>query len=475
MVSDTIFAPASGYGLAAICVIRISGGRSGAVLKAMIRGALPKPREAKLVRICDPASGRTLDRGLVLWFPAPASFTGEDMLEFQVHGGRAVAQSVLEVLSRQEGLRLAEPGEFCRRAFDNGKMDLTELEGLADLIAAETEAQRVQAMRQMEGELGRVYECWRERLLTLLAYLEAEIDFADQDLPSGLMAGFRSDLSSLLSEITCHLDDQRRGERLREGVFVTILGPPNVGKSSLINALARKDVAIVSSIGGTTRDVIEVHLDIGGYPVILADTAGLRECGDEIVAESVRRTMARAKSADLKLVVLSLDLAPSMCLEALRLCDADSLLVLNKADLSSTRADFEGELRRVFDGPFPEKLQYVSVKEDDGLSDVVARLHEMVKRRVEGVASGAPALTRQRHRMALEDCRSGLRRCLRVVGSDLQDRPSFDGRGAVGSGLFSELLAEDLRLAARSLGRITGRVDVEDILDVIFRDFCIGK
>jgi len=295
MTPKTIYAPCSGLGQAAIAVIRLSGDQAATVVSALTGGALPPSREAWLRRICDPASGEEIDRGLVIWFPGPHSFTGEDMAELHLHGGRAVVTRIMEVLSRQPRTRLAEPGEFTRRAFENGKLDLTSAEGIADLVAAETEVQRAQALGQMEGALGRHYESWRGRLVAALAHMEAGIDFSDEDVPSGLTAGKLDDILCVHYEMTQHLDDSHRGERLREGICVAILGPPNVGKSSLLNALAQKDAAIVAATAGTTRDVIEVHLDLGGYPVTLVDTAGLRATTDEVENEGVRRAIEKAR------------------------------------------------------------------------------------------------------------------------------------------------------------------------------------
>jgi tRNA modification GTPase len=349
---------------------------------------------------------------------------------------------VLEALGRCPGLRPAEPGEFSRRAFANGKMDLTAAEGLADLVEAETAAQRRQALRQMRGGLARLYDGWRSRLVGALAHVEAIIDFADEDIPLDLKAGVHEALRLLAAEIAAHLDDGRRGERLRNGVEVVIVGPPNAGKSSLLNALAGRAAAIVSPHPGTTRDVIEVALDVGGYPVVLADTAGVREGLDEIEREGVARALQRAEAADIRLVVLDgarwPDTDPAMTAYG----DAIRLLVLNKADLLPPADPDTGA------GPLR-----VSALTGEGMPRLVASLEEAVAARFDTAA--APALTRLRHRAALETCLDVLRRA--------ETAPSV------------ELLAEDLRAAATALGRITGRIDVEQVLDVIFRDFCIGK
>jgi tRNA modification GTPase len=302
---ETIYALSSAGGRAGVAVIRVSGPRVIKVIEALTGRAAPRPREAALRALVDPASGVALDRALVLFFRGPESFTGEDVAEFHVHGGRAVVASVLGALGGIEGLRTALPGEFTRRAFENDKLDLTEAEGLGDLIDAETEGQRRQALRQMEGALGRLYEGWRQRLIRVLAHAEADIDFADEDLPDELTATLGPKIGALAAEIQTHLDDGHRGERLRDGVEVAIIGPPNVGKSSLLNRLAGREAAIVSDEAGTTRDVLEVRLDLGGVPVTLADTAGLREAEGRVEREGISRARARAESADLRLVMVA--------------------------------------------------------------------------------------------------------------------------------------------------------------------------
>jgi tRNA modification GTPase len=360
------------------------------------------------------------------------------MAELHIHGGPAIIAAMSESLVAQ-GVQPAEPGAFTRRAFDNDKLDLTEVEGLADLIAAETEAQRRQALLQLEGAFGQQVEAWRGGLLGALARLEAAIDFPEEDLPSGLVEGVDEAMRAVAGEIARTLDDDHRGERLREGLSVVILGAPNAGKSSLMNCLAKRDVAIVSDEAGTTRDVIELHLDLGGYPVLLADTAGLRESGNRIETEGVRRALARAARADLKLIVLDGATWPDIPEVSRAQIDAQSVLVLNKADLLKAAAD-------------PSVIA-VSALNGAGIPELLA----VLKDRAAGMlASGdQPVLTRLRHRDALEDCRCCLDRGLAVAAVELK--------------------AEELRLGVRSLGRITGRVDVEDILDVIFREFCIGK
>ncbi|WP_449226810.1 tRNA uridine-5-carboxymethylaminomethyl(34) synthesis GTPase MnmE [Azospirillum argentinense] len=440
----TIFALATAPGRAGVAVVRVSGPASGGALAALTGKPLPEPRLATLVRLRDPKTGEALDDALVLRFTAPRSFTGEDVVELHLHGGRAVVAGVVEALSTLPGLRVAEPGEFTRRAFENGKLDLTEAEAVADLVDAETSAQRRQALRQMEGVLGKLYDGWRERLTRSLAHIEADIDFPDEDLPSGVSDAARPVLSGLAAEIDAHLDDRGRGERLREGLHIAIVGAPNAGKSSLLNALARREAAIVSARAGTTRDVIEVHLDLGGYPVVLADTAGLREAAaDEVEEEGIRRALARAARADVKVAVFDSTALPTLDPATIALLDKDTVVVLNKTDAVDSAVP-------TVDG---WEAVAVSARTGAGLPELERRLTAFTADRLAG--SGAPALTRARHRSALEECRDALRRALTAP--------------------LPELMAEDVRLASRALGRITGRVDVEDLLDVIFRDFCIGK
>ena len=435
-MSETIFALSSGRGPAGVAVIRVSGTRAGETVTQLTGKPLPAPRTAALRALHDPATGETIDQALLLWFPAPASFTGEDVVEFHTHGGPAVVSGVLAALGNQAGVRPAEPGEFTRRAFLAGKMDLTQVEGLADLINAETEAQRRQALRQMQGVLTDLYEGWRTRLIRALAYVEADIDFSDEDdVPEHVSAQVRSAIEALSGEISQHLADGSRGERLRDGLSVAIIGKPNAGKSSLLNALAKRDVAIVSNIAGTTRDIIEVHLNLGGYPVTLIDTAGLRETDDPVEAMGVARARARAEAADLRLHLTPYGEEPA-------LADANTLAVVTKVDLEAGAAIGNQE------GRF-----HISVLTGAGLTELVAHLADWAGKALSGGES--VLLTRERHRHALENCRAHLQAAL--VQPDLV------------------LMAEDMRLAARALGRITGRVDVEDLLDVIFRDFCIGK
>jgi tRNA modification GTPase len=447
MNRDTIFAPSTASGRAGVAIIRISGPRAGEALKSLI-GKRPRPRVATRAQFR--AQGVVIDDGLALWFPTPHSFTGEDVAELHVHGSRAVIAALLASLARL-GLRPAEAGEFTRRAFDAGKLDLAQVEGLADLIAAETEAQRRQARRQLDGALGATTEAWRARLLRMLAHAEAEIDFPDEDLPGGLIAGLGADIDLLAAEIRAHLADAR-GERLREGLSIAILGPPNAGKSSLLNALARREAAIVSATAGTTRDVIEVQLDLGGYPVTVADTAGLRELPAAaeghaaIESEGIRRALARAEAADLKLLVLDAT-AGEPDAAVLRLVDADTLVVLNKVDAApNAQPIVAGQVWRV------------SVRTGDGMVKLVEAIAAETAKRL-AAQDTAPLITRARHRAALAECAAALERA----------------HGLTVNGAEPELLAEDLRLASRALGKITGRVGVDDVLDIVFREFCIGK
>lgn len=416
----------------------------------MLVGSLPEPRRASLRRLKDLETGLVIDRGLVLWFPAPGSFTGEDMAEFQVHGGRAVVAALLAALERMPGLRPAEAGEFTRRAFDNGRLDLSAVEGLADLIDADTEAQRRQALAQAEGALGRAVEEWAGRLTRILARVEAAIDFADEELPENLLSEAAEDAAALRRELNVLLARPPVGERLREGLQVAILGPPNAGKSSLLNALAGRDAAIVSERAGTTRDVVEVSLDLGGYPLLLADTAGLRAGRkerelDPIEIEGIRRSLARAESADLKLILLDASVSAQPDAEVLDLVDEGSLVLWNKVDLATR------ELPAQVGGA---PALSISATAGIGLEELEQRLRQEVEDRLD-VGGEAPLITRARQRAAVRDCAEALARA------------EFAGEAA--------LFAEDLRLALRALGRIVGRVDVEDLLDVIFRDFCIGK
>jgi len=453
MKPDTIVALATGAGRAGVAVIRLSGPAAGATLQALTARDLPKPRVATREAFCDPRSGVSLDDGIALWFPGPRSFTGEDVAELQIHGGPAVIAAVIDACLSQPSVRVAEPGEYTRRAFENGKLDLAEAEGLADLVDAETEGQRRQALRQRRGALSSVYEDWRGRLIEAAALIEAEIDFPDEDLPGALAQRAGPILQSLAADMASHLDDAHRGERIRDGFRIAIIGPPNAGKSSLLNALAQREAAIVSDIPGTTRDVVEVRLVLAGYPVWIADTAGLREAADAIEAEGVRRALARAEEADLRIAVIdgSEDSFP-----ALRdlLKPGVDWVVINKADLPAGKAS---DLAAAAAVELDACLYRLSLSTP--AADAVTGIESELAGEVFDALSReeAPVLTRARHRRLVDEARSALLRAILALD-----------RGA-------ELAAEDVRVAADQIGRLTGRIDVEDLLDEIFSSFCIGK
>jgi tRNA modification GTPase len=443
--SDTIFALSSGRLPAAIAVVRVSGPRAGHVLAALVR-KMPAADGAT----SGESVGEPIDDALVLWFPAPKSETGEDTAEFHLHGGRAVVAALVRALGAMEGLRPAEPGEFTRRSFANGKLDLTVVEGLADLIGAETEAQRRQAFRQLRGLLGEQAESWRTRLIAALALVEAVIDFPDEgDVPHDLVAPARDIARELYDEIGALLDDRHRGERLRDGPVVAIAGPVNVGKSSIINLLAGRSAAIVSPHAGTTRDVIEVHLDLGGYPLTVLDTAGLRDSADPVEQEGVRRARERGGAADLVLWVVDAAAAGSV-LPPADFGDRmpETWVVFNKCDIAQHGCGKAAEYRG-------RKWLELSAKTGQNFDKLLKMLEEYLSANFP--TNHSVLITRARHRHLLENCRQSLGRMLAEP----------EGR--------EDIIAEELRLAARDLGRLTGRVDVEDVLDVIFRDFCIGK
>jgi tRNA modification GTPase len=449
----TIFALSSGRPPAAVAVVRVCGPKAGPAL-GMLIGRVPPARQATLARVRDPGSGEIIDEALALWFPGPRSETGEDMAELQLHGGHAVIGAVLDALRAIEGCRLAEPGEFTRRAFANGRLDLTEVEGLADLIAAETPAQRRQAYRQLKGLIGDRAEAWRRQIIEALALVEARIDFSDEaDVPEDLVGPALGAAQQLRTAIAATLSDGGRGERLRDGLVVAIAGPPNAGKSTLLNRLARREAAIVSPYPGTTRDVIEVHLDFGGYPVTLLDTAGIRDSDDPVEQEGVRRASARAAMADLVLWVTDLA-ATGVAAGRGRESDfqSDSWLVNNKADLALDKLGTTCE-----SGAISWQREFViSAAAGQGMDALIAALSAYAQHFFSATESAM--VTRARHRQALEQTVAALDRALAQCASGSE-----------------ELIAEELRAAATTLGRLTGRVDVEDILDVIFRDFCIGK
>lgn len=441
----TIFALASAPGRAGVAVVRVSGPGARRVVDFMA-GPRGEARRAVGRFIRHPETGEKLDRGVVIWFPEPKSFTGEDVVELHLHGGRAVVQAVLAALAVLPGLRLAEPGEFARRAFEAGKIDLAEVEGLADLIDAETEGQRRQALAQVSGALSGLYESWRASVIDALAYVEAALDFSDEaDIGQTTFANARSVIEVLVPAVNHHLDDGHRGEILRDGFRVALTGPPNAGKSSLLNALARRDAAIVSEEAGTTRDVIEVRLDLKGLPVIVSDTAGFREAEGEIEREGMRRSLAVAQAADLVLWLTDATHPQTAMPDELVGIADRTLLVLNKVDL------LPGGTAPVL----PDDMVPLSVKTGVGVPDLVERLQVIASERIGH--PGETAITQVRHRRLVEACRDNLAAFLDGHPDDV------------------ELRAEDLRRAADALGRVTGRVDVEDVLDQIFGRFCIGK
>ncbi len=431
-------------GKAGIAVVRLSGPSAAAVAALLTGSDVLRDRVARLRQLHHPDDGRHLDSGLVLAFPGPASFTGEDVVEFHVHGGRAVVEAVLDAVHATGQARAAEAGEFTRRAFDAGKLDLTAVEGLADLIDAETEAQRQQALGQYGGALGELYASWRERLIGLLAHLEAGIDFVEEaDVPAAVTAAVRPQIAELMEEMAQHLDDGRRGEILRSGLSIAIIGPPNAGKSSVLNWLAGRDAAIVATTAGTTRDVIEVRLDLGGYPVILSDTAGLRpdSAADDIEIEGMRRARDAAAAADMRLYVID-----GVQFDTLGLPGPDEyeLLLVNKSDLDEW----------TLPGNAIEEVTYgVSARTGAGFGGVLQAISQYVEKMAPERVT--PVLTRTRHREAIQGALAALEQ-----GQTAEE---------------IELAAEDLRRASLVLGRVVGAVDVEDLLDVIFHDFCIGK
>jgi tRNA modification GTPase len=438
---DTIYALSSGRVPAAIAVVRISGPKARVGLET-IAGTIPEPRRAKRATFREPASGDIIDDGLVLWFPAPGSETGEDLAELHLHGGRAILAAVFQVLGGIGGFRPAQAGEFTRRALANNKLDLTAVEGLGDLIAAETAAQRRQAMAQYRGALAHQVDAWRTQLIEAMALVEAAIDFSDEgDVPQNLLAPAAEIARELGDEIKGTLADSRRGERLRDGFVVAIAGAPNVGKSTLLNRLAEREAAIVSATPGTTRDTIEVALDLGGVPVVLVDTAGVRDTTDPVEAEGVRRALARAESADLALWLLD----ASRTLPGRAITGGRVLEVWTKIDL------LDSEAQRALTAQGSIRL---SANTGAGMDELIALLA-----REASALGGEPALvTHERQRHALKEAVERIEGALRIVAPGQE-----------------ELFAEELRLAARALGRVTGTVGVEEVLEAVFRNFCVGK
>ena len=442
----TIYALSSGPGISGIAVIRISGAQTSKVIEALTGKNVPEPRMATLRKINKINTSELIDEGIILWFPGPESYTGEDMAEIQVHGSKAVIDALHSSISRITNCRLAEPGEFTKLAFQNGKINLLKAESIADLISAETEIQRQQAIKIMKGNSADQFNYLREKLLKTLSYIEAKIDFPDEDLPNDILENIKKSSNEVLKNIEKILDDQKIGERIREGFKIAILGPTNAGKSSLLNHLSNREAAIVSETAGTTRDVIETHLNIDGYPVIVSDTAGIRQSKNEIEKKGIKLSLIRAEEADLKLIVVDakkLDFTDVLK----RLLDDNAILVINKSDLLDE--DLGSEIK---------KLNHVliSIKNNQNINELILKIKKNLKKKF--ITSDDILITRERHRQHLKKCLEHLKNFNKK--NEAQD---FD-KGA-----------EDLRLATRHLGMIVGKVDVEEILGSIFNDFCIGK
>ena len=442
----TIYALSSGSGISGIAVIRVSGKNTTNVIKHLTGDSLPAPRTATLRKFNKNGEKNLIDEGIIIWFPAPNSYTGEDLAEFHVHGSRAVINAMHLAISKIKNCRLADPGEFTKRAFQNGRINLIKAESIADLISSETEIQRKQAVKIMSGASSNKFNSWREKLLKILSHVEAKIDFPDEDLPKKIIKDIKKISSSVLVEITKTLNDQRVGERIREGFKIAIIGPPNSGKSSLLNYLSKKEAAIVSETAGTTRDVIETHLNLDGYPVILSDTAGIRVSKNEIEKKGIKIALKRAEDADLKLIIVS---AKNVNLNSKlkSLMKKNAILVVNKLDL------IKGKLNKKF-----EKYEHVSIsiKNDLNLNKMIKKIKNKLKSKFS--TSENILITRERHRQNLINCANHLKQ--------------FERKKL--SGDFDKA-AEDLRLATRHLGMIVGKVEVEELLGSIFNDFCIGK
>jgi len=442
----TIYALSSGPGISGVAVIRISGKDTSKVIQILTGKEPPKSRLATLRKINKINTSEVIDEGIILWFPGPQSYTGEDMAEIQVHGSKAVVDALHSSISEIENCRLAEPGEFTKLAFQNGKINLLKAESIADLISSETEIQRQQAIKIMNGKSADQFNFLREKLLKILSYVEAKIDFPDEDLPNSILDEIKINSNEVIKKIEKILNDQKVGERIREGFKIAILGPTNAGKSSLINHLSNRDVAIVSEIAGTTRDVIETHLNIDGYPVIISDTAGIRESKDEIEKKGIKLSLNRAEEADLKLVVVdakSLDFT-----DVLKgLLDENAILVINKSDLLEKEID--SEIKNI-------NHVLISIKDNKNIDELISKIKNNLKNKF--ITSDDILITRERHRQHLEQCLDHLNNF-----NQKKEIEDFDKA------------AEDLRLATRHLGMIVGKVDVEEILGSIFNDFCIGK
>ena len=442
----TIYALSTGPGISGIAVIRISGPETSKVIEILTNKKLPKPRVATLRKINKINTSELIDEGIILWFPGPESYTGEDMAEIQVHGSKAVIDALHSSISQIENCRLAEPGEFTKLAFQNGKINLLEAESIADLISSETEIQRQQAIKIMNGKSADQFNFLREKLLKILSHVEAKIDFPDEDLPNNILDEIKNNSNEVIKKIEKILNDQKVGERIREGFKIAILGPTNAGKSSLINHLSNRDVAIVSEIAGTTRDVIETHLNIDGYPVIISDTAGIRESKDEIEKKGIKLSLNRAEEADLKLVVVDAK-SPDFTDVLKGLLDENAILVINKSDLLEKEID--SEIKNI-------NHVLISIKDNKNIDELISKIKNNLKNKF--ITSDDILITRERHRQHLEQCLDHLNNF-----NQKKEIEDFDKA------------AEDLRLATRHLGMIVGKVDVEEILGSIFNDFCIGK
>ncbi len=442
----TIYALSTGPGISGVAVIRISGPETSKVIELLTNKKLPKPRIASLRKINKINTSELIDEGLILWFPGPESYTGEDMAEIQVHGSKAVIDALHSSISQIENCRLAEPGEFTKLAFQNGKINLLKAESIADLISSETEIQRRQAIKIMDGKSADQFNFLREKLLKILSHVEAKIDFPDEDLPNDILDEIKNNSNEVTKKIEKILNDQKVGERIREGFKIAILGPTNAGKSSLINHLSNRDVAIVSEIAGTTRDVIETHLNIDGYPVIISDTAGIRESKDEIEKKGIKLSLNRAEEADLKLVVVDAK-SPDFTDVLKGFLDENAILVINKSDLLEKEID--SEIKNI-------NHVLISIKDNKNIDELISKIKNNLKNKF--ITSDDILITRERHRQNLEQCLDHLNNFNKK--KEIED---FDKA------------AEDLRLATRHLGMIVGKVDVEEILGSIFNDFCIGK
>ena len=442
----TIYALSSGSGISGISVIRVSGKETKNIISELTNGPFPKPREATLKKINKINTNELIDEGIIIWFPGPQSYTGEDMAEFHVHGSRSVVEAIHQSISKMKNCRLADPGEFTKIAFQNGKINLLKAESIADLISSETEIQRQQAIKIMSGKHSETYNSWRETLLKILSNIEAKIDFPDENLPKDILKNIKESSEKVKNEIKKVLDDQKVGERIREGFKIAIVGPSNAGKSSLLNYLSRREVAIVSEIAGTTRDVIETHLNIDGLPVIVSDTAGIRESKDEIEKKGICLALKKAENADLNIVVIEPKSA-NFTGFLKDLVSNKSILVINKSDLGVD--DMVVEFKKF--NPI-----YISLKKEKNLDELIKIIKNKLKNQF--INAENILITRERHRQHLEQCVFQLEKFQKK--NELQD---FD------------IAAEDLRLATRHLGIIVGKVDVEEILGSIFNDFCIGK